>query len=255
MSEHECPSCGDGFENEAAMKSHHYHAHGESIARVEISCEACGSTFEVKPKRKDTAKYCSMACTRNQVELTCERCGGSFTRPPSTADGARFCSNKCRGEWHSENVVGEAHPLHKKNVEKECQHCSQTFEVKPSRSGAIYCSIECSLEELHEYMRSEENPLRGSGDRKYGPGWNEGKREQVRSRDCHECQGCGMTSEEHFERYGRNLDVHHITPARDFDDPHARNAVGNLITLCRPCHVEWEKMSPLRPDTAEPAAD
>jgi predicted HNH restriction endonuclease len=63
-----------------------------------------------------------------------------------------------------------------------------------------------------------------------------------------------MGEEDHLEEYGRRLDVHHITPAREIDDPDERNAMDNLITLCRGgCHHTWEQMAPLRPDTAEVA--
>src|SRR5699024_6764722 len=31
--------------------------------RIELECEFCGSTYEVKPYRSETAKYCSRRCT------------------------------------------------------------------------------------------------------------------------------------------------------------------------------------------------
>jgi predicted HNH restriction endonuclease len=59
-----------------------------------------------------------------------------------------------------------------------------------------------------------------------------------------------MTESDHYSEYGRALDVHHITPAREFEDGEKRNAMENLISLCVRCHTEWEKIAPLRPDTA-----
>jgi predicted HNH restriction endonuclease len=41
--------------------------------------------------------------------------------------------------------------------------------------------------------------------------------------------------------------VHHITPIRDFDTPEEANTLDNLITLCEPCHAQWEGLY-LRPD-------
>ena len=40
---------------------------------------------------------------------------------------------------------------------------------------------------------------------------------------------------------GRALDVHHIRPVSDFDNPDDSNYVENLVTLCHDCHmlVEW----------------
>lgn len=50
-------------------------------------------------------------------------------------------------------------------------------------------------------------------------------KEQVRERDCYECQRCGSETD---------LEVHHIIPVyRD-----GRNELDNLITLCHSCH--WE---------------
>lgn len=78
----------------------------------------------------------------------------------------------------------------------------------------------------------------------YGRGWNESKREQVRERDNRECQGCGVPESE----LPRKLSVHHIRPARAFDDPEERNHPDNLISLCWSCHGTANSMSPLLPD-------
>ena len=77
----------------------------------------------------------------------------------------------------------------------------------------------------------------------YGPGWNETKRRQVRERDGYECVDCGTTQDEHKSEHDQALHVHHLIKARDVDDPEERNAVENLVTLCRDCHREWERLS------------
>ncbi|WP_083893991.1 HNH endonuclease [Haloferax mucosum] len=74
-------------------------------------------------------------------------------------------------------------------------------------------------------------------------------------RDQFRCQDCGVTQPEHIKKHERKLDVHHIVPARQFDDPGKRNAMDNLVTLCRVCHAKWERMSGLRPNTREQPAD
>jgi 5-methylcytosine-specific restriction endonuclease McrA len=38
--------------------------------------------------------------------------------------------------------------------------------------------------------------------------------------------------------------VHHITKAREFDDADKRNAMSNLVALCRECHLgHFERMA------------
>ena len=49
----------------------------------------------------------------NYTELTCEMCGETYDRHKSIAEQSRFCSLDCQGEWTSENLSGEDHPLWK----------------------------------------------------------------------------------------------------------------------------------------------
>ncbi len=75
-----------------------------------------------------------------------------------------------------------------------------------------------------------ENPnWRGGADHpkdRRGPGWRT-YREQTRRRDGYRCRLCGI---------GGRLEVHHIVAYKLTRD----NSLGNLITLCQPCHVKVE---------------
>lgn len=73
----------------------------------------------------------------------------------------------------------------------------------------------------------------------YGKEWRE-KRSRAIERDDGECRACGISQETHREQEGRGLDVHHIRPARLFDEDEEANRLGNLVTLCRSCHTRWE---------------
>lgn len=70
----------------------------------------------------------------------------------------------------------------------------------------------------------------------YGPEWQQ-IRQQVRQRDGFTCQICGAA-----ESPGRQHDVHHKIPFRQFRDETGRilreeaNRPENLVTLCQPCH-------------------
>lgn len=75
----------------------------------------------------------------------------------------------------------------------------------------------------------------------YGPNW-EAQRNLARQRDGCKCRTCGAP-----EKPGRQHDVHHITPFREFgyargeNDRYLRaNELGNLLTLCHNCHVRAE---------------
>jgi len=86
----------------------------------------------------------------------------------------------------------------------------------------------------------EDNYNWGGGvDVEYGEDWKE-TRNNILQRDDYECQICGTTRDEHLEKYGRSLDVHHIVPKRKFENDDEANDPENLVTLCRKCHRKWE---------------
>lgn len=75
----------------------------------------------------------------------------------------------------------------------------------------------------------------------YGPNW-EAQRELARQRDGYRCRVCGAP-----ERAGRQHDVHHLVPFREFgyvpgqNDRYLQaNDLGNLITVCHTCHTRIE---------------
>lgn len=89
----------------------------------------------------------------------------------------------------------------------------------------------------------KENPSWDGGyDPYYGPNWYE-QRRKARKRDGYECVACGVTDAKHKERYGWELEVHHIIAAGWFgDDYESMNDLSNLITLCRPHHLKYERL-------------
>ncbi|GAB4474086.1 MAG: hypothetical protein Kow00124_13760 [Anaerolineae bacterium] len=76
----------------------------------------------------------------------------------------------------------------------------------------------------------------------YGPNWKQ-QREAARQRDGCRCRQCGAP-----ESPGRQHDVHHIRPFRDFGYVPGRNEnyleanqLDNLLTLCPSCHRAAER--------------
>jgi hypothetical protein len=78
----------------------------------------------------------------------------------------------------------------------------------------------------------------------YGASWWD-IRPKVLKRDDKRCQICGIPQSEHRDKYGRGLEVHHITPFGSFDDHKTANQLNNLITMCQLCHRRTEQSAAL----------
>lgn len=73
----------------------------------------------------------------------------------------------------------------------------------------------------------------------YGPNWEEA-REKAIQRDDEQCSKCGFGREEHRERFGHDLHVHHLESVPDCETYKQANRLENLKTLCFNCHLETE---------------
>lgn len=58
--------------------------------------------------------------------------------------------------------------------------------------------------------------------------------------DCRKdvCERCGMTKDEHFAKWGKNLDLHHVDGDKENCHP------DNLSTMCKICHGIEENGNP-----------
>jgi len=120
------------------------------------------------------------------------------------------------------------------------------FAEKPYRR--VFGSWNAALKEAG----LEPNQTKGRVRARYGIGWTDKKKRRIRLRDNRECWSCSLSQDTHKEEYGIKLDVHHIVPVRKFSlsDPRA-NSPQNLITLCRPCHKQWEWATDYSPPSEE----
>jgi len=129
--------------------------------------------------------------------------------------------------------------------EQYVKHQNTTYDI----AEECRCSGSTVLRylELHgietRRLCGENHPHWNGGFEPYGTGWNEKKKQQVRKRDGYKCVDCGTTQPEHKAEHSERLHVHHLIKARDVDDPEERNALENLVTLCRDCHREWERVA------------
>lgn len=268
----DCPTCDSSFDSENGMKVHHSMAHGESIAGVEVECAYCGETTRVNRRRAESydKAFCDSECMGkwqteyrvgednpqyDRVDVECSTCGETFATHPYRVEAQErhFCDHGC----YAEALKGEERPEYENSETVECGWCGELFKKQVSKvkkTDLHFCDFDCYRGWHSENMVGENSPRWNGGLFDYGPGWTQQKRETVRERDGRKCADCGMSEREHIEERGQKLHVHHITPARDIDDPEERNAVENLIALCGTCHLgKWEKIPGLRPDTESTA--
>lgn len=199
-----------------------------------------GNTYERKPEWKHNA------------ETECDYCGTQYGLAQSKLEEheCNFCSLDCKGAYQSELTGEDAWAWEGGKVEIACEQCGDTREVVPARAAsARFCSRECMLEWHKATFNGEDHPRwKGGYQPYYGPNWRE-QRRKARERDDCECQICGMGDAEHRQRWGKELEVHHITRFGDFDDAERANQLDNLVTLCREHHalVEAGELSAPRP--------
>ena len=237
---------------------------------VERECPACRKTYTADETRLRFGREttCSRRCSYDlraeartkRVETACATCGKSMDTLPSKSarrkHGSAFCSRAChyagRSVGATKRVVAEPyeytpegkaamlaasltpkgqrafHPVN-------CTACGVEFDDptdgRTRQSDMIFCSLAC----CNAYRKGPNNPAwRGGHPLYYGTDWRPLRR-AARERDK-VCQCCGA------EPSGRELDVHHIRPVSSFDNCNDANTLGNVVTLCHPCHmrVEWE---------------
>lgn len=155
------------------------------------------------------------------VDATCQYCAKVFQVIPSRAKHgrAKSCSPACQ------YAAARARPG--RQVSLTCAGCGGAFGLYPSRleqhkGAGRYCSRPCR--DAHR-IREHHPQFIGRPVHHRGPNWHAQKR-KARKRDDYTCQHCRAPG----------CDVHHIRPFRLFADYKIANDLGNLITLCRPCH-------------------
>lgn len=114
-------------------------------------------------------------------------------------------SNK-KKEWHlTQNILGINNPFYGKHHTYECR-CR--LSLAKNGTGIPY--------EKKGYSSSFNNKLK----------------QQVRQRNNHTCQMCGVKESYNIFLYNRRLDIHHIDYNKKNNDPN------NLLSLCRNCHLQ-----------------
>lgn len=134
-------------------------------------------------------------------------------------------------------------------IKIDCQWCVTTLKRLPSELESLergpFCDLDCYGEWLSDNVVREDHHQWEGGALNYGSGWWKVRRAAL-DRDDYRCQQCGSDR----QAIGRNPDVHHIKPVREFSDPEDAHKLDNVVSLCRSCHrlVESNQLTPPAPD-------
>lgn len=208
----------------------------------EKTCVHCGVEFI--SKRKDS-KSCGKGDKLhrpnekyNTVNVNCATCGkekqvrvGDYNRN-KRENRPHYCSRIC-------SSLGTG-----RTIELVCAQCNKSFTRGMSeynnynKDGKyVFCSRDCQDANIDYILRGKYHYcyVDGKSVNNRGKGWKK-IRKTVRRRDNFTCQECGITQDE----LGKELDVHHIIPYREFESSEDANKLDNLISLCPSCHHKAE---------------
>ena len=120
-----------------------------------------------------------------------------------------------------------------------CSRCGRRFPIPEwyADQGVQlrFCSNACRT--AWGEVSAEEGPSVQMGGRPDHRGGNwEAQAARTRERDGFRCRLCGVSE----ERLERQLDVHHLVPARTFEYVSDSNQLSNLVTVCPSCHKKLE---------------
>lgn len=205
----ECPSCSETFSSKHGVKIHHATTHGESITKVEKSCDNCGEDFSRNQSLLDEDSsfyFCSHSCKienqTNKVTVMCEFCNSKIVKKESDVSDKNFCSRECLRKCLTK--------------EYDCDYCGEKFTRPQSTfsesQSNFYCSNSCYLSSIKENTSS---PI------------NKDWRRKVYERDNYKCQDCGSD---------KNIHAHHIKTRAEH--PNLSQDVENGVSLCKYCHAK-----------------
>ena len=103
--------------------------------------------------------------------------------------------------------------------------------------------VDIRSKDEHFSVKGEEHPAWKDGTVDwYGSKWQDIRKLAIK-RDDYKCVECNMTVEEHVDEWGKDIEVHHKKPVREFENIEKAHRLDNLKTLCVSCHrnIEWEE--------------
>lgn len=214
--------------------------HADSTPRT---CAWCGNPLAQRPGEQNLHFAKRIACgnscanrfrwARDKTRLApkpCVVCGAPIEHDetkPYQHRKRETCSHSCKITLANRRRYAKFEP-----APKPCVICGESMTRRAGEMIASFklrktCSPICHIEllRLHNTTRVYEHRATP-----YPPEFNDALKERVRTRDGHVCRLCGAP-----ELLERSHAVHHI----DYDKSHC--VMGNLVTLCQPCHVRTNR--------------
>ncbi|WP_435179646.1 HNH endonuclease [Halorussus sp. AFM4] len=235
----ECPTCGAPFDSEQGMRIHYGHTHEGNLPNR--TCKGCGTEFYDPKSRLTFCDDCDPNGGENngnwrdaKKDSECRNCGSLFEYYPSEKDGMN-----CPDCVSDANGLLPDNPATRDRVSTACTFCGVDIEARPSRvekrERGVFCDLDCYGAWLSENVVGEQHHQWEGGELNYGESWWRIRRKAL-ERDDYTCQNCGKTADE----IGRNPDVHHVEPVRNFERTQRAHTLDNVIALCRSCHRNVE---------------
>jgi len=190
-------------------------------------CMDCGKELSSNPTAKRCKNCDNKRKNKTKIIKTCIDCGKEIDRR------SKRCS-VCCGKIMKITRIGEGNPSYKGigNLVRDLKYycveinCNNQISYENFISGKKRCQS-CAMKDRFKNPKNVPAYINGLSREPYPLKWNKRFKESIRKRDDYTCQYCGMTQEEHFEKYGRNIEVHHI----DYNRYNCKE--NNLITLCK----------------------
>lgn len=218
-----------------------------------VFCDNCGKRISIRNMRQFNQKhhFCSIVCRNSgkvmgmavrkspRRQYTCEVCGKKCQALESRFErGAmRFCSRACQGVSKRTELAGK-NSVRFNQVPFICVICQKEFFRKSSRVGkSKTCSNSCRFKLLQRLNAGRGNPayIHGKSNEPYPIEFSRELRDSIIIRDGDKCIECGISREEHRNKYNFDLNVHHI----DYNKENIDRT--NLLTLCLSCHGKTQK--------------
>jgi hypothetical protein len=194
------------------------------------SCSHIGKKFSKKTKKKISGRLkgrISPFKNKKHTEKTKQKMSKSHVGMKLAQEHKDKISKSRKGkkftQEHLENL-SKSHIIHgrySKNYQNYCMEKNCNKKISPNAKRCKSCSIKGKN---HWNWRNGLSKALYSIKFKY-------IRKSIKQRDNYKCQNCGLTQKEHYKKYKRDIEIHHI----DYDRFKCNE--NNLITLCKRCNI------------------
>ncbi len=225
--------------------------------RIDVKCTYCEEIFQMKPYLAKIptkhGRFCSATCrskfaarivnerTFTSIIIKCAFCGKDVLIQPYRLINVEnnFCSKSCSVKFQLRERWKDA----KETITVFCNYCGKEkvmlkwdLEQKQRRGqDKFYCNRSCFGKWKAANWNGENNPSWQGGWTPHGKGWDI-IRGVVRKEQDYKCFDCKVSE----YKLGRELDIHHIIPARLFKRKSDASHRPNLMGLCHSCHMKRE---------------